>query len=112
MAATIPYRRAVMVTSDEARRLALELPDAVEQDHHGRPSFRVGGGIFATLWTPSALNVMAGEERIHAAAEEWPDVCSKVFWGRRLSAVQIDLDAADCDLVADLLEAAWQRRRR
>jgi hypothetical protein len=26
------------VTSDEARELALSLPEAVEQDHHGRPS--------------------------------------------------------------------------
>ena len=37
------------VTADEARALALSLPEAVEQDHHGRPSFRVGGRIFATL---------------------------------------------------------------
>ena len=38
------------MTSEEARRLALALPEAVEQDHHGRPSFRVAGKIFATLW--------------------------------------------------------------
>ena len=44
-----------MVSTDEARRLALSLPDAVEQDHHGRPSFRVAGRIFATLWDPDLL---------------------------------------------------------
>jgi hypothetical protein len=38
-----------VVSVDEARSLALVLPEAIEQDHHGRPSFRVGGKIFATL---------------------------------------------------------------
>jgi hypothetical protein len=35
-----------MVSREQARRLALGLPEAVEQDHHGRPSFRVAGKIF------------------------------------------------------------------
>jgi hypothetical protein len=39
-----------VVSVDQARRFALSLPEAVEQDHHGRPSFRVAGKIFATLW--------------------------------------------------------------
>ena len=34
--------------------LALALPGAVEADHHGRPSFRVGGKIFATLWNAAS----------------------------------------------------------
>jgi hypothetical protein len=31
------------VNQSDARRIALSLPEAVEQDHHGRPSFRVAG---------------------------------------------------------------------
>lgn len=50
-----------MVTREEARQLALALPEAVEQDHHGRPSFRVGGKIFATLWDAEHMNVMLDE---------------------------------------------------
>jgi hypothetical protein len=46
------------VTPDEARGLALALPEAVEQDHHGRPSFRVGGklvaGLLADAWEGKA----------------------------------------------------------
>ena len=38
------------MTEEDARRLALALPDTVEQDHHGRPSFRVAGKIIATIW--------------------------------------------------------------
>ncbi|HEV3460901.1 MAG TPA: MmcQ/YjbR family DNA-binding protein [Candidatus Dormibacteraeota bacterium] len=39
-----------MTTVRQLRRIALWLPEATEQDHHGRPSFRVRGKIFATLW--------------------------------------------------------------
>jgi hypothetical protein len=98
------------VTSDDARALALALPEATEQDHHGRPSFRVRDKIFATLWTPTALNVMAGDELILAAVSTWPEVCSPRYWGKRLAAVQVDLEAADSSLVGDLLEAAWSRK--
>jgi len=44
------------VLPEEARALALSLPEAVEQDHHGRPSFRVDGKIFATLWNEKRMN--------------------------------------------------------
>jgi len=99
-----------VLTTEQARALALDLPEAVEQDHHGRPSFRVAGRIFATLWTDGALNVMAGDERIRAAAEVLPRVCREVFWGKRLSAVQVDLERADADLVEDLLDDAWRAK--
>jgi hypothetical protein len=51
-----------VTSAEQARRLALALPEAVEQDHHGRPSFRVAGKIFATLWerrAPSRLTQSA-----------------------------------------------------
>lgn len=49
------------MTADDARRLALTLPDALEQDHLGRPSFRIAGKIFATLWNERTMNVMPDE---------------------------------------------------
>ena len=49
-----------MVTATLARQLALALPEAVEQDHHGFPSFRVAGRIFATLPSPDRLRAMLG----------------------------------------------------
>jgi hypothetical protein len=98
-----------MVTAARVRELALALPEATEQDHHGRPSFRVGK-IFATLWTERRLNVMVDEDGIHTAVEASPDACSELFWGKRLAAVQVDLDAADEALVADLLADAWEHK--
>jgi len=98
------------VDAEDARALALALPEATEQDHHGRPSFRVAGKIFATLWSPTLLNVMVEDELILAAVATTPEVCSARYWGTRLAAVGVDLTAADEELVRDLLQAAWSRR--
>ena len=65
-------RRIAPVTSEEARRFALSLPEAVEQDHHGRPSFRVGAKIFATLWDEEHMNVMLDEGGIRTAVQALP----------------------------------------
>jgi len=105
-----PSSLGAVLSVEDVRRLALGLPEATEQDHHGRPSFRVAGRIFATLWTPEALNVMAGEELIRLAAERSPESCSAVYWGKRLAAIRVDLRRADADDVEDLLYAAWSRR--
>ncbi len=91
----------------EARKIALSLPEAVEQDHHGRPSFRVRGRIFATLWNGGQMNVMLDEGGILAAAQESPEVCFEVYWGKRLSAVGVNLEGADARFLKDLLQEAW-----
>ena len=101
-----------MVSTDEARRLALSLPDTVEQDHHGRPSFRVTGRIFATLWDPEHMNVMLDEPGILTAVQDHPDVCAEVMWGKRLAAVRVTLPAADAGLLSDLLADAWEGKKR
>jgi hypothetical protein len=99
------------VTSDEVRAVALSFEGAVEQDHHGRPSFRVGGKIFATLWTDEQLNVMLPGDRIEQVVADEPQRCEAVHWGKRLAAVRVHLLAADDALVEALLAEAWQRRR-
>jgi hypothetical protein len=100
------------VTADDARALALSLDGAVEQDHHGRPSFRVNGKIFATLWTPEQLNVMLPGDRIEQVVADEPERCERVMWGKRLAAVRVRLPQAHPALVEALLAEAWQRRRR
>jgi hypothetical protein len=101
-----------MVSTEQARALALELPQAVEQDHHGRPSFRVGGRIFATLWDEHHMNVMVDEAGILTAVQSHPDVCSEVHWGRRLAAVRVDLRRAGTGLLRELLADGWERKAR
>lgn len=93
--------------ADEARRLALSLPEAAEQDHHGRPSFRVAGKIFATLWDEGHMNVMLDQPGILTAVEEhaW---CAERWWGKRLAAVEVDLERAEPAALAELLADAWE----
>jgi hypothetical protein len=96
------------VSVDEARALALSLPEAAEQDHHGRPSFRVGGRIFATLWSDERMNVMLDEGGIHTAVESSPDACEEVRWGKKLAAVGVSLARVEPDDLRELLEDAWE----
>ncbi|HLH64245.1 MAG TPA: MmcQ/YjbR family DNA-binding protein [Solirubrobacteraceae bacterium] len=98
------------MTPDDARRLALGLPEAVEQDHHGRPSFRVGGKIFATLWDGRTMNVMVDEPGMRTAIARHPQWCTERYWGKRLAAVAVDLERAPADGLAELLADAWENK--
>src|SRR5579875_888463 len=99
-----------MVPAERIRQLALALPAAVEQDHHGRPSFRVAGKIFATLWDEGHVNVMLDEPGIQTAVQASPDACEEFWWGKRLAAVQVTLARADETLAGELLADAWERK--
>ena len=100
-----------MLSTEQARQITLALPGTVEQDHHGRPSFRVAKRIFATLWDEQHMNVMLDEPGILTAVAEHPDVCSEVWWGKRLAATRVDLQVADVALLQELLEDAWESKR-
>lgn len=99
-----------MISREEARELALALPEAVEQDHHGRPSFRIAGKIFATQWDDEHVNVMLDEGGILTAVDTHPTACESVRWGKRLAAVRVDLRRADTDMLRDLLADAWETK--
>lgn len=98
------------MTGDEAREIVLSLPEAVEQDHHGRPSFRVNGKIFATLWDEDHLNVMLDEGGVVQAVQAHPDACSEVWWGKRLAAVRVALTHAKPAMLRQMLTEAWELR--
>jgi len=97
-----------MVSREQARQLALALPEAVEQDHHGRPSFRIAGAIFATQWDERHMNVMLDEAGILTAVHSEPERCEEVWWGKRLTAVRVNLGLVDKETLASLLADAWE----
>jgi hypothetical protein len=96
------------LSAKQAASLALDLPRAVEADHHGRRSFRVDGKIFATLWDDTHMNVMLDEPGILTAVQDQPRACTERWWGKRLAAVQVDLEHATASLLAELLADAWE----
>ena len=99
-----------MTTLEQARAAALALPEAVEADHHGRASFRVGGAIFATVPAPGRLNVMVDAAGVRTHVERDPHAYSEVWWGGRLAAVGVELALVEPAALAELLADAWERR--
>lgn len=99
-----------MVSREQARELALGLPEAVEQDHHGRPSFRVANKIFATQWDEDHINVMLDDGGIRTAIHSDPSAFEEVWWGKKLAAVRVDLRRVEAETLRELLEEAWELR--
>lgn len=96
------------MTPDEVREAALTFSGASERDHHGFPAFRTTRRIFATMPDPQHLRVMLPEGEIRAAVAEWPAWCAELWWGKKLSAVQVELSGCDQAVVTELLEDAWR----
>ena len=96
-----------MVDLAQARLIALALPETIEQDHHGMPSFRVGGKILATVPDDEHIRIMLVEDEIRAVVAEYPDVCAPFYWGKKLACVLVSLPPATPNLVEELLTEAW-----
>ncbi|MGH9597227.1 MAG: MmcQ/YjbR family DNA-binding protein [Edaphobacter sp.] len=93
------------------RRLALQLPGAVESAHMGHPDFRLNNRIFATL---SAEEKGCGvlkltREQQTAFVTEQPRIFSPVQggWGR-MGMTYIHLKHADESIMAGALQTAYR----
>ena len=97
------------ITHADIRAMALALPEAVEADHHGSPSFRVAGRIFCTLRQDRPrLMVKLGPEHQENFVAGWPDLIEPVpgYWGRK-GATFVEFSGLEETLIATLLRIAW-----
>jgi len=98
------------VAADDVRRLAMELPQAVEADHHGMPSFRVSGRIFCTIHQdqPRIMVKLPAEDQDNLTAGH-PGVIEPVpgAWGRKGSTF-VWYEKTDAATIAMLLHLAWR----
>jgi hypothetical protein len=100
-----------MMTPDDFRKLALLLPETVEQEHQGHPDFRVRDKVFATLGWPDiewgVVKLPIAEQKTCVALH--PKVFEPVagVWGQRGS-TKVRLAAAEMDVVRDALRIAWR----
>lgn len=98
------------MTPSDFRKLALQLPEAVESAHMNHPDFRVGGRIFASLGPPRSgwgmvkLTPQQQQSFIRSSPEAFAP-CQGA-WGRR-GATHVRLAAAGRAVVRDALTAAW-----
>ena len=95
------------------RRIALSLEGAEESSHMGAPDFRVGGRIFATLASQKQGygNLMLTPEMQAEFVAELPGVFIPIAggWGR-MGMTHVRLAAANEDVLAGALRAAWKLR--
>jgi hypothetical protein len=95
------------------RRIALTLEGAEEASHMWSPDFRVGGRIFATLASQKLGygNLMLTPELQAEFVQEQPEIFLPVAggWGKA-GATHIRLAAANEDVLAGSLRAAWKLR--
>lgn len=98
------------MTTNEFRRLALELPETSEGSHMNHPDFRVGQRIFATIWPKEdwgMVKLLPEQQAMLVQAE--PDVFVPVpgGWGLR-GATHVRLKVAKKSTVRGALLAAWR----
>ena len=97
------------MTADEFRKMALEIPAAVERSHMNHPDFRVGGKIFASLGMPDKNwgMVKLTPEQQRTFIEKAPEIFkpSSGAWGRQ-GYTNVYLPAAKVAIVRTALDAA------
>lgn len=99
-----------MSSMNQARDIALGLPEATEVDHHGIASFRVRGKIFATVPDDHHIRIMLDENGIRSVTAEFPSVCQEFYWGKKLACVVVTVKAATTGLLRELLKDAYRRK--
>ena len=99
-----------MVTTDEARQIAMALAGTEEKDHFGMPSFRVNGKIFSTLWVKDN-NMMVKLSPVDQSVFNAFDAA--IFypvpnkWGLG-GATFVNLALVRRDMLEDALALAWE----
>jgi hypothetical protein len=98
------------VNAAEFRKLALTLPESLEQEHMGHPDFRVRGKIFATLGPKEAwgmVKLTPAQQLVYVAKHANTFEPFAGAWGARGS-TKVLLSAAEKTTVWRALVDAWR----
>jgi hypothetical protein len=99
-----------MINVEAARKLALSFPEVEEQDHWGKPSYRVKKKIFATVWLKEkkvVLKLSAIDQSVFC------DFKGGVFypvagaWGKQ-GWTMVDLTKVRKDMFKDAMELSFK----
>ena len=97
-----------MAKPDDVRKIALAMPEAVEQQHHGHPDFRVRKKIFATLWpgeNRAVVKLQIADQQ--ALVQMQPEVFSLGGWSHQ-GWTNVQLANVDKATLKDVIENAWR----
>ena len=98
------------VTGDQFRAWALALPEAVEKETWGHPTFRVRDKMFATMAEDGSTASMKATlvEQAELIATD-PETYAKAHYTGRYGWVTVQLAGADAEDVHPLVIDAWRR---
>ncbi|WP_127579614.1 MmcQ/YjbR family DNA-binding protein [Paenibacillus koleovorans] len=97
------------MTPEKIRQAALAMPEAEEQDHWGKSSFRVRGKIFAVFQEDGvSLLLKASPETRTAFTTMDPDVYTVPSKYTTLNYMIARMDKADDEELRQLLIQAWR----
>jgi hypothetical protein len=96
--------------AEDFRRIALNLPGAVEGQHNGHADFRVAGRIFATLGYPDAkwamVKLRSEQQDMLTSAKPAIFTPATGAWGKRGSTLLL-LELVDESSARSAVEMAW-----
>ena len=98
------------MNSDNFRRIALGMEDAIESAHMGHPDFRANGRIFATLHADGQWGMvkLTPDQQVRFVRENPTTfVPENGAWGRS-GCTKVKLDSVDEDTLGEAMTLAWQ----
>lgn len=99
------------MTLEQVRTFALSLPDAHEEPHFDRTSYRVRGKIFVTA-RPSEdhVNVFVPEAARGVALDTHPAFVSELLWGKKPVGLRVELAGLPAAVMKELVRSAWESK--
>ena len=101
-----------VANEDDARRIALSLPETTERPSYGTPGFRVKDRLFARMHDlPDTLVVwVADMDEKEALLASSPDVFFETPHYDGYPMVLVHLDAIDLDELTEVITDSWRAR--
>lgn len=97
-----------MTSVEQAREIALAMPEAEEKGHQGHPDFRVHNRIFMTLWPDEnrvVLKFPVADQTALVAAD--PETFRLPGWAHQ-GWTEVRLGGVDPERFRELVAAAWR----
>lgn len=97
------------MTTEDVRRIALELPGTSEKSHFGKPDFRVRDRVFATLPEDgnAVIKLTRDQQELMCGAEAAMFQPVAGGWGKQ-GWTRVMLDATDEQTLRSALVTAWR----
>lgn len=99
-----------MLTVDQVREFALAMPEAVELETWGHPTFRVRDKIFASTSADGVVAIIrASKDELAELMATNPEIYDPADYFGRFGWVRAQLAAADPEEIRELVVEGWRK---